>query len=319
VPAGMLSAGAGLKRSVRRWNLPDIGPLRGRHLPLAVIALVLVAAAALFFFTAGPGGKTTVPKVEGSTSLVAEKALARAHLDTKVVRAFDENIKAGLVLLGEPPAGREVRRGSTVTLTVSRGPERFAVPQVIGRTQADAEDRVTKALLTVGTVSKAFNETVPQGQVISTSPAADASVKRAAAVSLVISDGRQPIQLADWTGQPLDQAVKALTEAKLKVDATKQGWSDTVPKGAVISQSPATGTLFEGGLVTLVVSKGPQLIPVPDVIGQQEQPARSILEGLGFTVKVERAFGGYFGTVRLQSIDAGTKAPQGSTITLTVV
>ena len=260
-----------------------------------------------------------MPKVVGSTSLVAEKALARAHLDTKVVRSFDETIRAGVVLLSEPPAGREVRRGSSVTLTVSQGPERYVVPQLIGRTQADAEERVTIARLTVGTVSKAFNETVPQGQVISTSPAANASVKRATEVSLVISDGRQPIQLADWTGQPLDQAVKALTEAKLKVDATRQGWSDTVPKGSVISQSPATGTLFEGGLVTLVVSKGPQLVTVPQVIGQQEQPARSMLEGLGFTVKVERAFGGFFGTVRLQSIDAGTKAPQGSTITLTVV
>jgi serine/threonine-protein kinase len=155
--------------------------------------------------------------------------------------------------------------------------------------------------------------------VISTSPAADSRVKRAAEVALVISQGRQPIQLADWTGQPVDQAVAALTEAKLKVDATKQAWSDTVPKGAVVSQSPSTGTLFTGGLVTLVVSKGPQLVAVPDVIGQQEKAARTILEHLGFTVKVERAFGGFFSTVRLQSIDAGTKAPQGATITLTVV
>jgi serine/threonine-protein kinase len=193
------------------------------------------------------------------------------------------------------------------------------VPKLIGRTQADAEQRVLDARLTVGTVAKAFSETVPQGQVISTSPAADTLVKRAAAIDLVISQGREPIQLADWTGQPVDQAVAAMTEAKLKVDATKQAWSDTVPKGAVVSQSPATGTLFKGGLVTLVVSKGPQLVAVPDVVGRQEQAARSILEHLGFTVKVERALGGFFSTVRLQSIDAGTKAPQGSTITLTVV
>jgi serine/threonine-protein kinase len=178
---------------------------------------------------------------------------------------------------------------------------------------------VVDARLTVGTVSKAFSETVPQGQVISTSPAAGTLAKRAAAVGLVISQGRQPIQLADWTGQPADQAVAAITKAKLKVDATKQAWSDTVPKGAVASQSPSTGTLFQGGLVTLVVSKGPQLVPVPDVIGRQEDNARSILERLGFTVKIERTLGGFFRTVRLQSIDAGTKAPQGSTITLTVV
>ena len=320
VPAGGASVGAGLSRSVRRLNLPGAGPWRGRRRAVALVAFVLVAAAAaLLFFTAGPGGRTTVPRVTGSTTLVAEKSLAAAHLDAKVVKAFDETIKAGVVLIGDPPSGREVSRGSTVTLTVSQGPERYAVPKLIGRTQADAEQRVVDARLTVGTVSKAFSESVPQGQVISTSPAADSRVKRAAEVALVISQGRQPIQLADWTGQPVDQAVAALTEAKLKVDATKQAWSDTVPKGAVVSQSPSTGTLFTGGLVTLVVSKGPQLVAVPDVIGQQEKAARTILEHLGFTVKVERAFGGFFSTVRLQSIDAGTKAPQGATITLTVV
>jgi serine/threonine-protein kinase len=71
--------------------------------------------------------------------------------------------------------------------------------------------------------------------------------------------------------------------------------------------------------VTLVVSKGPQLVVVPDVFGRQEREARSQLEGLGFTVKVDRFAGGPFGTVTLQSVPAGTKAPKGSTITLTVV
>ncbi len=327
VPQGMLSGGAGVSPPAGRWTLPHIASWwgrswswRGRNWPVALIVLVLVVAAALlFFFTAGPGAMTSVPKVVGSTSLLAERALTRAHLDARVVSSFDETVKAGVVLLGDPPAGRQVRRGTTVTLTVSQGPERYAVPQLIGRTQADAEQRVTDARLTVGTVSMAFNETVPQGQVISTSPAANTSVKRASPIALVISQGRQPIQLADWTGQPVDQAVKALTQAKLKIDATKRAWSDTVPKGAVVSQSPAAGTLYRGDLVTLVVSKGPKLVAVPYVIGQQERTARAMLEQLGFTVKIERAFGGFFGTVRLQSVDAGTKAPQGSTITLTVI
>ena len=315
----MLPAGTGGTPSGRRWHLPGIGSWRIRHWLVALIALVLVAAAALFFFTAGPGAKTAVPKIVGSTSLVAQKALARAHLDAKVARSFDETIKTGVVIASDPPAGREIGRGSTVTMTVSQGPERYDVPPLIGHTQAEAQQRVTAARLTVGTVSKAFSETVPQGQVISTSPAANTSVKRGAAVTLVISQGRQPIKLTDWTGQPVDKAVAALTDAKLKVDSTKQDWSDTVPKGSVISQSPATGTLFKGDLVTLVISKGPVLVPVPNVVGQQERPARSILEHLGFTVKIDRAFGGYFRTVRFQSVAPGTPAPKGSTITLTVV
>ena len=313
-------ADAGVGRSGRRLARLRSTPRRGRNVVVALVALVLLAAAAtLWFFTAGPGAKTAVPKVTGSTTLVATRALTAAHLSAKVVPSFDETVKAGLVLAADPPAGRELSRGSTVTLTVSQGQERYAVPTLVGRTQAEAQQRLTDAKLTVGKVSQAFSESVPQGQVISTSPRASTSVKRATAVALVTSKGRQPIELQNWTGKPADQAVKALTAAKLTVDATKQDFSDTVPKGSVISQSPATGTLFQGGQVALVVSKGPELVVVPPVISKQEDEARSILEGLGFVVNIERAFGGIFGTVRLQSVAAGTEAPKGSTITLTVV
>jgi len=286
---------------------------------VALFALILLAAATALWFIAGPGATTTVPTVKGSTTQAAERALNLAHLTPKVVRSFDETVKAGVVIASDPPAGRQIGRGSTVTLTVSQGAERYAVPRLAGHTQAEAEDRLIKARLTVGKVSQAFSETVPQGQVVSTSPPAGSSVKRATAVALVISKGRQPITILDWTGKPADQAFKALSDAKLTVDATRQDWNDTVPKGSVISQTPATGTLFQGDPVTLVVSKGPQFVVVQDVFGLQEGEARSILEGLGFIVKVDRIAGGLFGTVRFQSIPAGTPAPTGSTITISVV
>ena len=318
VPA-VVPPGADVGRSGRRAALLRTGPRRRRNLAVALLGLILAAAAAVLFFTVGPGASTTVPTVTGSTTLIAQQKLTAAHLSAKVVTSFDESAKAGVVLAADPPAGREVSRGSTVTLTVSQGQERYAVPQVVGRSRAEAEERLTKEKLTVGKVSAAFSETVPQGQVISTTPKAGTSVKRATAVALVTSKGRQPIVLKDWTGKPAAQAVKALTAAKLTVDATKSDFNDTVPKGSVISQSPATGTLFQKDTVTLVVSKGPELVPVPPVIGMQEGEAKSILEGLGFKVKIERAFGGIFGTVRLQSVAPGTAAPTGSTITLTVV
>jgi len=203
VPAHMLPPGAapgppGAASDTpgRRPRLPGMLLGRGRIWLVALVALVLAAGAgALFFFTAGPGAKTAVPRVVGSTYVAAQKALTRANLEAKVVRSFHEAVKVGVVLAGDPPAGREVPRGSTVTLTVSKGPERYDVPTLVGRTQADAEQRVTDARLTVDTVRKAFSETVPEGQVISTSPAPGTSVKRATPVALVISAGRQPIRL----------------------------------------------------------------------------------------------------------------------------
>ncbi|MEP7370338.1 MAG: Stk1 family PASTA domain-containing Ser/Thr kinase, partial [Dermatophilaceae bacterium] len=301
VPTQGPPSGAEVTRTGRRAALLQSASWRGRNWPVVAFAIVLLLAAAALWFVVGPGASTKVPRLTGSTTQVAQLALTNAHLSSKVVRSFDETARAGVVIAADPPAGREVSRGSTVTLTVSRGQERYAVPGLVGRTQVDAEQRVTDAKLTVGKVTKAFSETVPQGQVVSTAPAADTSVKRATPVALVISEGRQPVEITDWTGKPSDQAVTALTDAKLKVDATKANWSDTVPKGSVISQVPATGTLFQGDLVTIVVSKGPQMVDVPAVIGKQEGEATSILVGLGFKVKIERAFGGFFGTVRLQS------------------
>ena len=92
-----------------------------------------------------------------------------------------------------------------------------------------------------------------------------------------------------------------------------------MPKGSVIRQDPAGGTLFRGGKVTLVVSKGPELVKVPDVERKQEDEARAILERAGFKVEVQRFLGGAFGTVRLQDPGGGSMAPKGSTVTLTVV
>ncbi|XTR52072.1 PASTA domain-containing protein [Pseudarthrobacter sp. So.54] len=91
-----------------------------------------------------------------------------------------------------------------------------------------------------------------------------------------------------------------------------------VPKGAVVSQDPASGNLTKGGTVTLTVSKGPKLIDLPSFIGKQVGEARKALEDLGFEVRVENFLGGFFGTVRDQD-PKNTKAPEGSVVTLTVV
>ena len=138
-------------------------------------------------------------------------------------------------------------------------------------------------------------------------------------MALTVSRGRQPIDVPDLTGQDATGAARRLSGLGLKVDATQQQNSDTVAKGKVISQSPRDGTAFRGDTVKLVVSKGPVLVAVPDVVGQQLQQARGTLEAQGFKVTVRRALGGFFGTVRLQDPAGGSKVPKGSTITLTIV
>ncbi|MGL5864616.1 MAG: Stk1 family PASTA domain-containing Ser/Thr kinase [Dermatophilaceae bacterium] len=293
-------------------------PARRRRRWVAVLAAAALAAATAWFFIVGPGAAATVPAVVGLTQAAAINDLQAADLDATVVEDFSEDTAAGQVLRVQPGPGTTVRRGSDIELVVSKGPERYAVPQLLGSSLADARARLGSANLAVGTVTERFDDTVAKGQVISSDPEVGASLKRDTAVGLVISSGRQPLDVPDFTGRPAPQARTELEGLGLNVQAGPDQNSDTVPAGSVISQSPPNGTLFKGDTVTLVVSAGPVLVGVPSVIGQQVGEARRILEEAGFQVNVEEALGGYFGTVRLQN-PAGGQAPRGSTVTVTVV
>lgn len=143
-------------------------------------------------------------------------------------------------------------------------------------------------------------------------------MKPGTSVGLVVSRGREPVALADWVGKPAAEASAALKQSGLKVTTTST-YDDKVAKGSVVSQKPGSGTVFKGDTVRLVVSRGPRLVKVPDVVGEQVEVATKQLEALGFTVELRKILGGYFGSVRAQNPDGGTQAPKGATITLTVV
>ena len=297
------------------------GPRRRAPWGWVVAALLVTALAgvAAWWFMAGPGSPTVVPRVTNLTYAQAQGALQKAHLSGERVDAFDETIPKGVVISTDPGAGTELRRSQDVTVTVSRGPERYAVPAVVGASANEAQARLTATKLALGKTTEAYSEKVAQGLVISTDPKVGTSLKRGAKVDIVVSRGRQPVEVPDFTGKPADQAVKALTDAGLQVDATEQKNDDTVPKGSVISQTPSSGTLYRGDKVTLVVSKGPEVVKVPDVQGKQEADAVKILEDAGFQVKVDRFMGGIFGTVRSQNPAAGSEQPKKTTITLVIV
>ncbi len=293
------------------------GGRRGRNWWPAAVLSVLLAAAVSWFFLLGPGATALVPSVLDRPQDQAMTAVRAAHLDPTVSEAFSEDVTAGTVMAVRPGVGSSVRRGSEVVLTVSKGPERYVVPDLVGSTLAEAKRQLTATHLGLGKVTKAFSEKVPEGQVVSLSPKVGASVKRDATVALVLSRGRQPIEVADYTGKDAEAAARALADLGLKVDATKQENSDTVAKGDVISQSPRDGTLFRGDPVTLVVSKGPVLVEVPNVVGRSTGDAQQALEAAGFKVTIEKVAGGLFDRVRFQDPDQGT-APKGSTVTLTI-
>ena len=111
-----------------------------------------------------------------------------------------------MVISADPGRGTVVRRGSDVTLVVSKGPERYEVPPVVGMTVAEATARIQEVNLKVGKVTKAYDEKVPEGQVVSAKPGPGASLKKSTAVALTVSKGRQPIDVPDLTGKDATRA-----------------------------------------------------------------------------------------------------------------
>lgn len=303
------------------WGYGPGGRRRRRGL-IALVA-VLVAAIALggggWFFAAGPGAFTTTPDVVGQPVEAAQDAVAAAGLGALVSERFDETAPAGQVLGTQPDAGGEIRKDGTVELFVSRGSEFVAVPDLTGRAAQEATALVEDGDLVLAQGDPVFDEEAPEGAVVSQAPAPGERLRRGETVTVVTSRGREPIPVPAVTGDSRDEAVAAIEDAGLTVAEAAPVFSDDVPEGDVVSQSPAEGTLFRGDTVTVVVSQGPELVEVADVVGQQVEIATEALEGAGFQIEVERVLGGFFGTVRDQDPDAGTSVPRGSIITLTIV
>ena len=194
------------------------------------------------------------------------------------------------------------------------------MPPLEGQTEDQAQDALAATNLVFGKSVGRWSETVPEGQVIRTSPKAGTTLKPGAAVDLVLSRGRKPITVKDWTGKDFDDAQAALEKRGLAVSVAGEEHSDTVAEGDVISQDPPTGTLFRGDTVSFVVSLGPELVEVPQVRAMGVDAATELLEGLGFQVETERS-DTYLGLgfVSSSDPDAGEEIPKGSTITLFLV
>jgi serine/threonine-protein kinase len=260
--------------------------------------------------------------VIGMTRARAAQQLSDAGLEPAYGdKAYSETVPAGRVVSTDPAAGSKVLHGGTVTITISLGKERYDVPRLRGRSAGDAADALSATHLAVGTTTARWSDTVPEGVVISTSPGPGTTVRRDAAVDLVVSKGPRPVRLRDWVGKDADRALAWLSGKGLDGKVADEQYSDDVPKGDVISMTPSGGTvLHRGDDVSLVVSRGPELVEVPSVRGEGVEAATRELEALGFEVETRDAAGSLgLGFVWSQDPGGGDRVPKGSTITLSLI
>lgn len=287
---------------------------------LVVLLLVVAGLGGRWWWTEyGPGSYLTMPETTGRTLTDVQADLDALGLRTQVEEEFSDDIDTGSVTRSDPEGGSSVHKRAEVQLYVSKGVDMKTVPEVTGKSQDEAQRSLTDAGLAVGAVTDAYSEDVPQGQVISQSVAAGTSLAHDSAVDIVLSKGREPLTVPTLSGLSASAAKSAIEDLGL-VAAPTEAYSDTVAEGQVISQQTREGsTLHRGDSVAYTVSKGPEKVAIPDVVGLQREEARSLLEGAGFTVKEEAILGGFFGTVRSSDPAAGTMTKKGSTVTITIV
>lgn len=299
---------------------PSSGRGRRRRRPVVVLLLLLalVALAGWWWVQAGPGAYRAVPDVAGATEVEALATLTEAGLVPFSTTSHHDTVEEGLVVTTDPAPPGSVRKGGRVEVVVSLGVLMLQVPEVAGLAEADAVTAIEGAGFSIGVVDRPYDQVVPAGVVIATAPGAGEVVPHYQPIDVTISNGREPVTIPSVVGADRATAEQELTANGL-VPIVSETYDDVVPLGRVVSQAPVAGPALRGDEVSIVVSLGPPLVAVPAVVGKQLAEATSLLEAAGFQVQVERVLGGFFGTVRATSPEAGVMAPRGSIVIVTVV
>lgn len=295
-----------------------------RRLLISLITLLIVAgvvtAAGLWWINIGPGAYTNVPTgLVGSSATASEKALTQFGLHATVTKRFDDAVSKGDVIETVPSEGERIPKDGSVELVVSKGIEMLDVPdELVGQSSEDALAALEAARFTPGAPVLAYDDKVKSGIVMSVSEEGGAQVPHDTEIILTVSQGPEPVSVPQVVNLSEDAATSTLEGLGLKVKA-ESAFSDDVSKGDVISQSPeAKTTAHRTDTVTITVSKGRELVEVPDVMGMGTEEAHKALDDQDLAYEDQYAWGGFLGKVRFQGIDPGDSVPKGTVVTLTI-
>ncbi|CAB4886842.1 unannotated protein [freshwater metagenome] len=264
---------------------------RGRRvLATLALALALVAGGFVAYRTMGATAHE-VPDLVGLDKGVAENQIADDGW-TLIVQTERSDAQAqGKVIRTEPAAGTKFDEGKTFVLVVSDGPTLPKLIDVTGMTLDAATSTLSGMSLAVAVAGDAYDETVPSGTVLSwTVPAQPsltmgAEVVQGTVIAVTVSKGPAPRDVPNLVGLDETGATAALTAVQLTIVRADDIFSSTVPVGQVADQSLAPGTKVDrGSSVTIAVSKGPDLVLLPELSGLDFASIQEALVSAGFTV-----------------------------------
>jgi serine/threonine-protein kinase len=261
---------------------------KGWWLFALVILLAGVAGGTGWYFGAGPGSLVDVPNVVNQAPEKASATLTDLGFTVKQAQEYSVTVPSGMVSSTDPGAGTPVNRGGQVTLRVSQGPKPVELPALAGQTLDAATAAITGVGAKVGETAEQFDGKVPAGTVLSATRATDGSdisgggsYFEAASVNLVVSLGAIP----DVSGKSVEDATAALRDVGLLAQSGPESYSDSIDKGDVISAQVQSEPVHKGDTLILELSKGPEPVPVPDVVGKTWDVAKKALTDAGFKLK----------------------------------
>ena len=234
-----------------------------------------------------------------------------------------DDFDTGQVVSQTPGAGDTMAKGATLNLVVSDGPKLRSVPTIVKLAEADAVAAVTKAGLVPKKAGEEFSEDLDAGKVLrwtvdgQTLKDGD-EVPKGKEVAYVLSSGPEPRKRPSLLNMTLDQAKATLDPLQLVIDPQPEEYSDTVAAGLVIRATPPVGEAVpRSGPVQVVISRGPQLFPVPDLSGKTAEEANTALQAVGLSGRI--AAGSVLGgKVAGQSEPAGKQVPHTTIIEVTL-
>lgn len=291
-------------RGRRRRDSDDVNPRMNKVMKILtiVVAVIIVfilifvigKAAGLFKFT--PSLKTEtkeedqvkVPNVVGKTEEEAKKELNKMGLGFKVKERKESNkYEEGTVSEQKTEAGKKVDKNTTILVVVSSGliGKEIEVPDVKGHNESEAHSMLTQAGFKKITSDFVYSDTVAEGDVIETTPAAHAKATEETQIVMKVSKGAEKKTVPNVIGYADADAQNAIIAAGLNVGTVTYDYHDSVPEGQVVSQSVDGGKKVSAGTsIGLVVSQGPkppEQVGVPPVTNTSLENAKQLLYSAG--------------------------------------
>jgi len=276
-------------------------------------------------YVSGGSEKFQMPPVIGMSEADARNALQNLGLVVASSRAESTTVAEGMVISQSIAANTEVSRGTEVGIVVSSGSgnsqNTAVVPNVRGQSETDARNTLADREFKVN-VNRTYNDNVAKDYVISQNPAANTTQAKGSTVVINVSDGPAPISVPNVVNRTRSSAESTIRNAGLNVSVSNtEVFSDSVPAGSVVTQSPAAGaSAKKGDTVTLTISKGKETVTIPDVRNQSRTSATNTLRNLGLNVdyREDNDDNVAADNVISQSPTAGSAVAKGDRVVLTI-